>query len=691
MQTRKKEPLTDGTKLPVLRRALSFRANAEDSPLNVEARTLAMSFSSEHPVERWYGNEVLSHDAGAADLNRLNDGAPLLFNHDMNDVIGVVESAKIGNDRKGHAVVRFAKTPRGDEIMGMVADGILRNVSFMYGVDTYVEQGDGDPGNSDDRTYTATSWEAFELSIVTVPADPTVGVGRAATEVATRSVAIQRRSESSAASAVITTEEERMKLQHRLQAPADAGGGSAAGGAVTVDADKIRKDAIQSEQERIKAIHELRAKHKLPEAFVEKAIVDGRTIEEVRGLVLDHITTQQNKPVADFDHQRVDMTDKEKKGYSLVRAINAVLAGDWKEAGFEREVSRTIALQMKRSPQQNGFFIPSNLPFAPTQDHMRAAIMNGGPMAQRYQRAIYQVGTASQGGNLVETDLLAESFIEVLRNMAVVTQLGARFLSGLVGKVDIPRQNGVTGTYWVGESGALTEGEATFDKVSLAPKTIGALSKMSRLMLLQSTPAIEMLAREDMLAQIALGIDLAALSGSGSSNQPTGIVNQAGVGSVVGGTNGANLSFDHLIQLYSQPAIANAPLSSLAFAMNAKSKGYLATVKSTTGQYLWNPAGGGVTGGVGDTVQGYPYAVSNQLRSTLTKGTSSGNCSELIYGNWRELLIGEWGVMEILANPYDSTGFANGDVLLRAFQTIDIAVRHGASFATMSDALTPGF
>jgi hypothetical protein len=75
----------------------------------------------------------------------------------------------------------------------------------------------------------------------------------------------------------------------------------------------------------------------------------------------------------------------------------------------------------------------------------------------------------------------------------------------------------------------------------------------------------------------------------------------------------------------------------------------------------------------------------------LTKGTSSGICSELLYGNWRELLIGMWGVMEIAVNPYDSTGFKNGDVILRVMQTADVGVRHGASFAIMSDALTPGF
>ena len=100
---------------------------------------------------------------------------------------------------------------------------------------------------------------------------------------------------------------------------------------------------------------------------------------------------------------------------------------------------------------------------------------------------------------------------------------------------------------------------------------------------------------------------------------------------------------------------------------------------------------GGIGNEPGDRLRGYRYAVSNQVRATLTKGTSSGICSEAFFGNWNELLIGEWGTLEIAVNPYDSTGFTTGDVLIRAFQTVDVGVRHAASFAYMGDGLTPGF
>ena len=374
------------------------------------------------------------------------------------------------------------------------------------------------------------------------------------------------------------------------------------------------------------------------------------------------------------------MTPRECEGYSLCRIIEASIDGDFQKAGLEREVSRTLEKGLKLTSRKGGFFFPTHIPFG----------VQGARPSRMNQRAAYQVGTASQGGNVVGTELMAADFIEVLRNRTVIGQLGATYLTGLQQNVSIPRQNSQTQTYWVGESAALTEAEATFDQVQLRPHVVGALSKYSRLMLQQATPAIERLVREDLVEVEALAVDAAALYGSGTSSQPTGIANTANVSSVVGGTNGANLSFDLMVALYAAPLVGNAPQDNLGYAMNGKVKGYLATLKSTTGQYLWNPTQS-IAGSSPDQILGYRYAVSNQLPWTLTKGTANGNCSMVIFGNWKELLVGEWGVTEILVNPYDSTGFTNGDVVIRAFQTVDIGLRHPASFSVISDALTPGF
>jgi len=662
----------------------------------VEDRTYEFPFSSEFPVARYFGNEILSHEANAADLSRLNDGAPVLFNHDMDDVIGVIERAWLGADSRGYALLRFARTPRGDEVMGMVADGVLRNVSFMYRVESYqIDTEEEDPYFDPDALYTATRWMAYEISIVSVPADQTVGVGRslAAEELSVRVLrpAAQARSMSppQAISAAGNNPKE-FQMEANTQAQSGQEVRSAAGGAAAgAGANENSQAATRGERDRVQEIVALGRKHNLTMERVHDMIGRGIDIAAARGEVLeDMLKRDPGRPVASFGESYApDLTDKEKRKYSFLRALQASSSKEWGKAGFEREVSNDIAKRTGKNT--DGFFIPNDLPFAPDEEHLRAwQMMSRQGIVQH--RAPYLVGTAGQGGNLVQTQLLYESFVEVLRNQLVTAILGARYLTGLTGNIDIPRQNSATATYWVAESGAPTEAEATFDKVSLRPKTVGALSKMSRLMLLQATPAIEMLARQDLLAVIALAMDLAALSGSGASNQPTGIVNQAGVGSVVGGTNGANLTFDHLIQLKYATKFANAPQGAAAFALNTKAIGYLSTLKATTGQYLWEPQGG-LTAASPDRVKGSPYAESQQLRSTLTKGSASGICSENIYGNWQELFIAMWGVTEVMLNPYDSTGFTTGDVWMRAFQTCDIGVRHAASFAVMSDSLTPGF
>jgi HK97 family phage major capsid protein/HK97 family phage prohead protease len=631
-------------KLPQMVRALT----GDDLVVDAGSRTMTMSFSSELPVERWFGNEVLSHAAGAADLSRLNDGAPLLFNHNMDDIIGVVEKASIDSKAKrGTATVRFADTPMANEVMGMVNDKIMRNVSFGY----RINEMDVQDAKSDMPTYVATSWTPFEISLVSVPADPSVGVGRAEA-VEERDVIVRRDHQPAAAAA--KPDEVTMTQETTAAAPA-------------VNIETVRGEAVAAERARIATISALGAK--FGNEDLARSLVDsGKSIDEARAAFLEKIGTKA--PVAEGAAD-LPMTEKEKRDYSLVRALRAQVTGNWKDAGFERECSEAIA---KRTGKESaGFFMPMNI-------SMRNA-----------SSSAYAVGTAGSGttgGTLVATNLLASEFIEVLRNKARVVQLGARMLTGLVGNVDIPRQTAQTATYWVSEGADVTEAEAAFDKITLSPKTIGARSQITRNMMMQSTPDIEMVVRNDLAQVLALGIDLAAISGTGSSGQPTGILNTSGIGSVVGGTNGANITIDHLIALETAVTAANAPEDALAYLTNAKVIGSLKGLKSTTGQYLWTDSPIGQRSGTPGEINGYTVARSNQVSSTGTKGTSSGNCSTVVFGDWSELFIGEWGVLEILPNPYGA-GYNNGSIDIRALQSVDIGARHVKSFSAMTDALTP--
>jgi len=631
--------------------APQFRALQVQPNVDAEARTMSFPFSSEEPCDMWYGEEVLSHKAGAMRQGARQTSMPLLFNHDRNDLLGICESISI-DGKRGMATVRFGKDERGEWAMQQARDGVLVNASFMYRVFKF---------DVDEETdlYTATDWEAYEVSLVTVPADATVGVGRSSDESSNEiSINVVNQKSFLQPASAATKEESMTSTTPAAQAAAPE-----------VDVAAIRQSVQKDERLRVSEINALASKVGLPAEARDALISNGNSVAEATGTALEYVTRQSATKTAVLGNGFApDLSDKEKESYSMIRAINAQMSGNWKEAGLEREISSDIAKRMGKST--DGFYMPTNLSFA--------------------ERSSYAVGTAgagTTGGTLVATNLLAGSFIEVLRNKSRVMGLGATVLSGLVGSVDIPRQTAATSYYWVGEGGTLTEAEATFDKVSLSPKHIGTYSMITRQMLQQSTPDIEMLVRADLIAQLALGIDAAALYGTGSSNQPLGISAQSGIGSVVGGTNGAAITIDNLIDLETALAAANAPDDSLAYLTNAKVVGALKKLKSTTGQYLWTNSPNGQRSATPGEINGYTVARTNQARSNLTKGTSSV-ASEVYFGNWSELLVGEWGVLEIVPNPYDSTAYKQGGILLRAMQTLDIGVRHAASFSVMSDALT---
>jgi HK97 family phage major capsid protein len=268
----------------------------------------------------------------------------------------------------------------------------------------------------------------------------------------------------------------------------------------------------------------------------------------------------------------------------------------------------------------------------------------------------------------------------------MVKLLGATVMTDLHGPVAIPRQTAGATTYWLAEAGAPTESDQAFDQVTMTPHTVGAFTDYTRRLLLQSSIDVEAFVRHDLAIRITTGVDLAAINGSGSSNQPRGILNTSGIGSVAGGTNGAVPSLANIVALESAVATANADIGSLAYLTNAKVRGKLKTVDVSTagaGKFLWGEARD--EQGIGE-LNGYRAGVSNQVPSNLTKGTSSSVCSAIIFGNWADLMIGMWSGLDVLVDPYSNS--TSGTIRVVAFQDVDIAVRQAASFAAMLDALT---
>lgn len=614
-------------------RALTF----ERAQINADARTAELAFSSETPYERWWGVEVLDNTASAVRLGRLTSGGPLLMDHDTRDQVGVIESVRIDADRVGRAVVRFGKSARAQEVWQDVQDGIRRNVSVGYAIHKATLVETSDTGLD---TYRVTDWEPLEISLVSVPADATVGIGRSAADGSDNPI-----------QTIITERQMSDTTTNTPAAPA------AAAPATAIDHAAIERAATErAAQDYTKraadiiAIGEMFAKHG-GERKAAEALRAGKTVEQFRADMLQHMSTQ---PVPTAD---IGMTDKEARSYSFIRALNAMAnPGDRKAqelAAFEREASEAVAARQGRAAR--GFYVPTEV-----------------------QRRDLNVTTATAGGNTVATNLLAANFIELLRNKMALTGLGAQFLSGLVGNIAIPRQTGGATAYWVAESGAPTESQAAFDQVTMSPKTVGAYSDISRKLLLQSSIDVEGFVRNDLATVLALAIDSAAINGTAADNQPRGLLATSGIGDVAGGAAGAAPTWANMVELESDVAIANADVGTMGYLTNAKVRGKLKTTSKVSGQngFIWEDG----------MVNGYNAAVSNQVPSNLVKGGSGAVCSAIIFGNWSDMIIGQWGTLDLMVDPY--SGSTSGTVRVVALQDVDIAVRHAVSFSAMLDALT---
>lgn len=642
-----------------LRRELEFECRAD--AVNVEARTVDLSFSSEEPYERWWGTEILDHGPSAVRLGRLNGGAALLVNHDTCDQVGVVESASISG-RRGRATVRFGRSVRASEVFQDVQDRIRRLVSVGYRIISMVLESSGDAG----EVYRVTEWEPYEISFVAIPADTTVGVDRETDE-----PLFDPRS-------LLSEEDDMIRNAHQRRdgapapAPAVVPPAPAPAPVITVPVDTRAADiaaAVTADRDRATNIRNWAGRLNCRD-LGEAAVNDGRSLEAF--LTAFQASEGPAPAIRTAEGPSIGMSEREVQRFSFLRAINALAnptnRAAQSAAAFEFECSE--AAQRALGRESGGLLIPV--------DVLRASLTPGG------QQRDLVVGTSTAGGNLVATEVLGGSFIDVLRNNLALTGLGARMMTDLVGNIAIPRQTGAATGYWVGENTAPTESQQAVDQVALTPKTVGAFTDIGRQLMLQSSIDVETMVRNDLALVLALAIDLAAIHGSGSSNQPRGVINTSGIGAVAMGTNGAAITIDALIDLETALAGANAAAGNLAYLTNYKVVGALKKLKATSGEYLWTDFQNAGRSGTPGEINGYAVARSNQVSSSLTKGSGT-NLSAILFGNWADLIIGMWGGLDLLVDPY--TGGAAGTVRIRVLQSVDVAVRHPESFAAIVDAI----
>jgi HK97 family phage major capsid protein len=282
-------------------------------------------------------------------------------------------------------------------------------------------------------------------------------------------------------------------------------------------------------------------------------------------------------------------------------------------------------------------------------------------------------GSDPAGGYLIETQHMAAEFVELLRNKMLLVPLGARILTGLRGNVDIPTQTGAATAYWLGEDEAITPTDQTFGSINLTPHTVGGLTRFTRRMLLQSSPDVEGVVRGDLAEVCAIAIDRVGINGGGS-NEPDGILQVSGVAPI---TTSGTLTWAKILEFTAAVEGANADVGQLAFLTNPATKSRLLSTEKATGfpVYLWEFGSNGQ-----GMMAGYRAFATSNVPATLGVGN---NKSAIIFGNWADLIIGQWGPLDILSDPY--TDMNKGAVRVRAFMDVDIGIRHAASFAVAQD------
>lgn len=640
---------------------------SEQTRAAADDRRRSLSFSSEYPYKRWFGVEILDHDPKSVRMDFMRSGrAPLLMGHDQRQVIGVIESASIdGKAKVGRASTRFGRGAQASDALRDVDDEILRNVSTGYRVHEMVLE----KSTETEDTYRITDWEPLEASLVGIPADPSVGIGRSAQStvtienksgldqsvidqivdgvreaVAERDVVITSVSTTTAS----TAEQERQMAD---QATAAAG----------ESAEKIT--AIEAENARRTAIQNLCAANKIDARVERQWIEDGTLIVDTvgrDGKAVRGVATQILEVMEQRGRQKpmtaaaLGLSARETERYSLFRAIRALRYGGQRpklmeEAAYELECSNAVGKKLGRE-------LTSSI-LVPAEVLQR-------PIGAEAARAMATTPGA-KGGYLVNIENMG--FIDILRNRSVAMTMGARVLSGLQGNVVFPRQTGKVSVTWqAGEGTSVTAADQALGQLSMTPKTCIAITDVSEQLLAQSSPSAEAFVMADLANDVAIdGVDAAVINGTGGA-QPLGIKNTTGVTT---GQDAASATYAKIRAFVSTAGAANAIRGNPGWVTTTAGASTLMGVQrfSGTDTPLWE---GNMLDG---TVIGFRAMSSEQL--------ASGN---LIFGSWDEVVIGEWGVLE-LSTDNGGTRFNQAQVGIRAMWMVDVLLRYPQAFVVSTN------
>lgn len=566
---------------PLVRR-MEFVARQESE--SEDERVVEFTFSSEEPYERYFGTEVLDHNPASVRLDRLRKAGPLLFNHDRDQHIGRILSAEIING-KGFVRVKFSKSTLGSEKLQDVRDGILREVSVGYEIHAMRLEKSSDGK----EVYRVTDWEPMEVSLVTIPADTTVGVGR---------------NNQRPFTATITKEKEnKMSEDNKDTKPT----------APVVDFVAERQKAVEEERKRasgvMNAIEFCRDKRGLtiPQDTRSKADSEGFDYNKTVAYILEN--QPQSSRGAD---QKIlsEMQRGEKREFSLLRMLNGIASGTGLN-GFEAEVCAEMKKMWSKSGlESKGHVVP-------------LAVFRG-----------LAAGDFTNGGSTVATDM--GGLIEKLDNATLIERIGATTLNGLVGNLSLPRQTGGATAYWVAEGADIPDSNPKTDDVALSPRGLGVNVPYTKQFLAQSSIGAEQFVRNDINLRLNIEIDRVAWMGTGTNGQPKGIFNLASNSGVRTVTFGAAPSWAKIVEFETELEGVNALRGLPQFVTTPAVRGKWKTTSKDTGSGLFLQEG--------NEANGYTVNVTNQF--------SAPHANKVIFANFADMILARWAGVDLVVDPY---------------------------------------
>jgi HK97 family phage major capsid protein len=399
---------------------------------------------------------------------------------------------------------------------------------------------------------------------------------------------------------------------------------------------------------------------------------DGLTAQIETALTLEKRNAEKAKEAAKIAGlpSATDNESKEMRNFSFAKFVS-----EGREAtGFEKEMvqeSQKEARELGVVQSEKGTYLSTKL--------------MGSIVSPIMEKRTMTAASGSGGGYLIPTIKL--DWFDALFALSVLDSLGVQKLTGLSANTDIPGIGTAVTSGWAdGETGTQTPSDPTLVNRSLTPKLLYGATNVSKRLLIQTNQSVDQMILMDIMNSMAQALQAAVINGSGSSGVPTGILGTSGIQSVAMGTNGGAISFTKTMDLYSAVANANANLDKCKWLTNPKvtSKAMQTPIDTGSGFMIlpYNSFAGGATG----KIAGYDTLSTSSVPSTLTKGTSSGNCSALLFGDFSQVVVGQFGGIEIITD--DLTGARSGYRAITVNQYNDLVIKQPSALGAILDITT---